>query len=204
MIRFLGNRKGFTLIEIIVTLFLFGLLMSATAAVFKHQLVLTNRIGEEAEMRDNLRTAAYWLARDIRGTTSIVSTGRSSGNDGKGPGPGIDNAFKIKVGSNIVSYYYRNDNKTKNVFYRDQNNSCQPLSSEYFFGGTKKGYITSWEIFYFDANNTDITNTVSTASANTIKRVEFVLYGSYPGLNNPNAALPFRSSATIRANITTD
>lgn len=198
LINFWQKKEGFTLIETIVSIVLFGLLISASMVIFKNQAIFTHRIEGTSEMQDNLRVASYWLTKDIREAVEVVNLGNNS--NGKGPGPRINNAFQIKIKEGetekIVSYFYGSDSKP-NVFYRN-NGGDQPLTNEYLFGGVSKGYVSCWSIkyFYFDEDNQKIEVT-NQDDKDKVKLIEFTLYGSYG--DKPDDFKPITSSAFIRS-----
>lgn len=175
----LREKRGLTLIEAVISVALFGLLVSATIPIFRSQAVSAHRSGELAELQDNLRIAAYYLSKDIREAVEVVSLGNGDNNDGKGFGPGEDNAFKIKVKDRdgnlqTISYYYRNTDKTKNVFYRKVDDNLQPLTNEYPFSGATRGYLRKWEIEFYKG-----VGITTTDDKNEVRMVKFTLCGGY-------------------------
>lgn len=184
--HFYRKESGFTLIETIVSLVIFGLLISAASVLFKYQAVSTNQIEEMSEMQDNMRIVSYWLTKDIRDASAIVQLGTDSG--GKGPGPDVDNAFKITVGGKTISYFYGTDSKP-NTLYRDVAGSLQPLTNDYYYGGSRKGYVRSWSLAFFDEDGN------ATANVEHIRRINFTIKGGY--LDKPDD-YSFESSVAIR------
>lgn len=185
--QFYQKESGFTLVETIVSLVIFGLLISATSVLFKYQAVSTNQIEEMSEMQDNIRTVSYWLTKDIRDASAIVQFGTDAGD--KEPGPGKDNAFKITVGGKTISYFYGTDSKP-NTLYRDVAGSLQPLTNEYYYGGSSKGYVRSWSLDFFDEDGKE------TEIPKDIRRIDFTINGGY--LDKPDDYSIVKSSVAIR------
>jgi len=203
-----GWRKnnGFTLIEMTVSMVIFFLIITSTMSLYKYQAIFSSRIEQDSEMQDNLRMAIYWITKDLKETSEIVQLGDGSGNEGLGPGPGIDNAFQLIVDDDTISYFYRNDPITKNVFYRYKGGLAQPISNEYIFNGTNKGYIKGWEIRFYDDENNILTydDPVDPTVIDAVRRVEVTLYGSYPDKNRPNQeiVIPMHTSVKMRVSPT--
>jgi len=66
MIPRLRNASGFTLIEILVTLAISGVVMAGIYQVYNsHQRTYVTQL-QVVEMQQNLRAALYYLARDVR------------------------------------------------------------------------------------------------------------------------------------------
>jgi len=189
-----SKKEGFTLIETVASLVLISLLIAATVVVFKNQAISTHQIGEAAEMEDNLRTAAYWLTKDIREAAEVTRTGS---------GVGKENAFVLKKGDNeYISYFYGTPSRPK-TFYRgtgindDVNtHTLQPLTNEYLFGGTSKGYVRGWTIEYYKSDGTPA------SKPEEVRLVKFTLYGSYGGRDDPAEYKCVGSSVSIRASAT--
>lgn len=196
ILKYFSQKEcGFTLIETIVSLVIFGLLISATSVLFKYQTVSTNQIEEMSEMQDNVRTVSYWLTKDIREAIEIEQLGNDT--EGKGPGPGKDNAFKIihliEGERKTISYFYGTESKP-NTLYRDVDGSLQPLTNEYFYGGSSKGYVRGWSLEFFDENGGEIKNN-EIDKVKKIRRVDFTIKGGY--LDKPDD-YSIKSSVAIR------
>jgi len=188
-----SRKEGFTLIETVISLVLISLLLTTALIIIKNQTIATYRVGEAAEMEDNLRIAAYWLAKDIREAERIVKTGS---------GIGMENAFIMKKGENeYVSYFYGTPSRP-NIFYRGtgtnynvNTHTLQPLTNEYLFGGTSKGYVRGWKIEYLRNDGKPAAN------PGEVVLVKFVLYGSYSGRDDPDKYKCLASSAYIRVRV---
>lgn len=189
-----SKKEGFTLIETVVSLVLISLLIAVTVVVFKNQAISTHQIGEAAEMEDNLRTAAYWLTKDIREAAEVAKAGS---------GVGKDNALVLKKSDNdYISYFYGTTSRP-NTFYRGMgisdnvnNHTLQPLTNEYLFGGTSKGYVRGWEIKYYKSDGTPPSKP---EEVRLVKFIKFTLYGSYGGRDDPAEYKRVGSSVSIRA-----
>ncbi|KFD40525.1 hypothetical protein DK28_0204320 [Peptococcaceae bacterium SCADC1_2_3] len=205
LFNFRKRKEGFTLIETIVSVALVGILVCATITIFKSQAIFTYRTGELSEMQDNLRTASYWLTKDIREATKVLQLVIDS--DKEGPEPKENNALVFEVRGQKIAYFYGSDSM-KNTFYRatdynlDQKKvpkgNFQPLTNEYTFGGKSKGYVRGWLVQYFsydsNGNKVEVTNP---NYKDEVRIVTFTLYGSYG--DKPDDFKPFSSSAFIRS-----
>jgi len=60
------NCKGFTLIEMMVSMAIFSIVMSGIIAAFHEQLKLHSRQQKVSEMQQNARTAMHFMARELR------------------------------------------------------------------------------------------------------------------------------------------
>jgi prepilin-type N-terminal cleavage/methylation domain-containing protein len=198
--NFWRKREGFTLIETMVSVALVSILVCATITIFKSQAIFASRSGELSEMQDNLRIASCFLTKDIREAVEVKQLGTDTG---KGPGPNKENAFQIMIREGetekTVSYFYgKGTDSITNVFYRDIDNDLQPLTNEYTFGNTTKGYVRKWKVVCYKSDGSIVTDITDIKK---VRIVTFTLYGSYG--DKPDDFKLLSSSAYIRSEPTT-
>ena len=146
-----GNGTGLTLIELMISVLIFGVIMTVLFSVFSTSNRLYQNVQARAEMQMNSRTAIEVLTEEIR----------SSGSDPSGAGLGgimIANTDTIRVQSDLngdgaiqtaepsedVLYYF--DPATESLI-RDPGTGPQVMVED----------VTNLTLIYFNASNVPIT-----------------------------------------------
>lgn len=171
------GKSGFTLMEIMISILLTSILVSASLKIFQSQVVLFHRAQVNTEVHENLRIAADWLTRDIIRAEKIEKCGT---------GNSFENALIIGIEKlddekyRKVAYFY-GTNSDPTVFYRaydedgDNDYQYQPL--------TVPGYIRGWSVKYFDPTRPPGDEwTDSTTNTNKVRQIEFKLTGGYKNM----------------------
>lgn len=99
------NRKGFSLIELIVAIFIFSLIVLTCSSIYTVNIKSFNYMDECVEERVNLRIAMDFLADLIRDGQSIVIEGNNVTIDGK----------RIYLINNILRYHTDSQQIANNV-----------------------------------------------------------------------------------------
>ena len=68
-----GNNSGFSLVEILVTMVIMGLVVVAVYSLYQGTQRTANTSEEVVEVQQNLRIASEWLARDLRMAGFLVN-----------------------------------------------------------------------------------------------------------------------------------
>ena len=66
MTQTLGNQKGFTLIELMISIAIFGVVIAGVIGAFQNQLVSHNTQQRILHMQQNARAAMYYMTRELK------------------------------------------------------------------------------------------------------------------------------------------
>ena len=66
MIQTLDNNKGFSLIELMVSIAIFGIIIAGIIGAFRDQLVSNNTQQLNMQMQQNARAAMYYMTRELK------------------------------------------------------------------------------------------------------------------------------------------
>lgn len=96
MLNILNNRKGFTLVELLVTLAISGVVMAGVYSVFYTQQKSYTTQEQVSEMQQNLRAAMLMISRDAR----MAGFGLASGRLSYYNGASMDSTYAIEIYNN--------------------------------------------------------------------------------------------------------
>lgn len=158
-----GKNKGFTLIEIVLSILLFGIIITALFNTLNLMTYSFKKQEKMAEAQDNMRIVINWVTRDVKAASAIVSCG-----DGKGE----ENSLKVRMEDNAVYKYYYNSG----VFYRKKDYPSaqeQPLTNPGYILNNPpySDFSPSYPFFEHDPQDSDL--------------IKITIYGGYK-VNNGN------------------
>ena len=180
-----AGKGGFTLIELVVSLFLFILLSLMISSFLTYQNWSRLKLQEMSEVQNVFKVISLRLAQDIRGSQEVYRDGTGTEAD----------PLILEISSTDYIWYFYSGN----VLYRGEGdlsdvtvaNSLR-LSKVYVCKGSTKGYIRGWELSYKGSDGGDA------ADKSSIRRVEYILKGSYWDRGNESDYYQYQTSAFIR------
>ncbi len=181
------------MIEVVISLSMLVLLSLGVYRMIAYQNWAVNDLREITEVQNEFTNISTRITNDVRKCSGVENLG-----DGTGP---TTSALILKTADNSYIWYFY----TSNGIYRGTGstggspsypnvtaaNSVR-ISNVYTRSGATKGYIRSFNAYY--KNSSGATET----DKSLVRRVEYILKGSYWNRNNPNDYMQYHTSAYIR------
>jgi len=158
-----GKNKGFTLIEIVLSILLFSIIITTLFNTLNLMTYSFKKQEKMAEAQDNMRIVINWVTRDVKAASAIVSCGN---------GRGEENSLKVRMEDNKVYKYYYNNG----VFYRKEDHpgaQGQPLTNTGYILNNPpyNDFSPSYPFFEQDLQDSDL--------------IKITIYGGYK-INSSN------------------
>ncbi|MFA5386026.1 MAG: prepilin-type N-terminal cleavage/methylation domain-containing protein [Eubacteriales bacterium] len=186
------RQNGFTLIEVVISLAMLVLLSLSVYKIITYQNWSRNDLWEISEVQNEFRNISTRITNDVRRCSGVE-------NLGSGTGPTTSALILEEPDGSYIWYFYssggiyRGEGSTGGSGYPNVTaaNSVR-ISNTYKRSGATKGYIRSFNAYYKNSSGTTETD------KSLVRRVEYILKGSYWNRDNPNDYLQYHTSAYIR------
>lgn len=182
------NKKGFTLVELMVGMIVAMIVMGMTYSIFTSQLRLTKTEMSINDLQLNTQTTLRYLSKKLRNlgygvTTKVpVPTVMWFDGDQAGTGSGTSNLTiwpTDRLTSSDVLAFYSSDvpSEIKLVSYQGSSNVAYLKEPNIFSGGNVSDYINNLLLIFDSANQTyqvvKITNLTTGQNSGTQTKVDF-------------------------------
>ena len=109
-------QKGMTLIEVIISIVIAGILFGAIYQIFITGNIIFNKAQIETDLMQNARVAMDWMTKDIRDADHISISG---------------NTLTVSASNNTtIVYSVSNTPNSSKVFFRSVSGSSNPITNE--------------------------------------------------------------------------
>jgi len=171
VVRVQGDQRGFTLVELLISVLLLSILFLAVWGLFTQGFVLWKQGENKVDMYDSLRIALDRLGRELRYAQSITASSDGS------------NLYFVNAGGTTVRYYC-----SAYALYRQESGAvAQPLASD----------MQSAAFTYFNASETEVTDLAAEAAA--VTQVKITLTAKKQGSRVD--AVPLTQKVSLRSRL---